>query len=244
MTLMNAVIKRVYGKELTLRETGNSVKKLVSSLNKYLAEHEFLSWLLKISFALAIAAFIWFLVHAYNRFSTLSTKCAAYFAQIGVELKRRNNLIPNLALAVQKSAAHEKDVFKHVSNAREILTQAKDINLNRQEPEKINSVLSRLLALVEQYPNLKVSISVQELIKELSNTENRIATQKAKYNAAAEEFNRLYTVFPTNILGRIYKYPKPMPYVSIEEDLLKTPTIQEKTNSIERNIGITEVSNE
>jgi len=154
------------------------------------------------------------------------TDSKAYFAQVGVELKRRSNLIPNLVVTVRKYAFHEEEIFKHVSDAREMLTQAKNMTEKMEAAAKLDTALSKLLAVVEQYPDLKATQSMQDLIKELTNTENRIAEEKGKYNEVARAYNQLLSAFPTNILGRIYGFAQRMPYIGAEKDLLKTPEVE------------------
>jgi len=128
-------------------------------------------------------------------------------------------------VAARKYAFHEEEVFKHVSDAREMFIRAKDVKEKMQAAAKLDAALSKLLAVVEQYPDLKATESIQDLIKELSNTENRIAEQKGKYNEVARIYNQLLTTFPTNILGRVYGFGQRMPYIGAEKDLLKTPRL-------------------
>lgn len=230
MSLIRAVIKRTYlGKLYPIRALSkrqlNGIKKLTGSIKEYFAKHQILAWLLRTLLTVAIAAIVWTLVHWYNEYARVGTRAEAYFAQVGVELKRRNNLIPNLVVAARKYAFHEEEVFKHVSDAREMFIRAKDVKEKMQAAAKLDAALSKLLAVVEQYPDLKATESIQDLIKELSNTENRIAEQKGKYNEVARIYNQLLTTFPTNILGRVYGFGQRMPYIGAEKDLLKTPKV-------------------
>lgn len=230
MSLIRAVIKRTYlGKLYPIRALSkrqlNGIKKLTGSIKEYFAKHQILAWLLRTLLMVAIAAIVWTLVHWYNEYARVGTRAEAYFAQVGVELKRRNNLIPNLVVAARKYAFHEEEVFKHVSDAREMFIRAKDVKEKMQAAAKLDAALSKLLAVVEQYPDLKATESIQDLIKELSNTENRIAEQKGKYNEVARIYNQLLTTFPTNILGRVYGFGQRIPYIGAEKDLLKTPEV-------------------
>lgn len=230
MSLIRAVIKRTYlGKLYPIRALSkrqlNGIKKLTGSIKEYFAKHQILAWLLRTLLTVAIAAIVWTLVHWYNEYARVGTRAEAYFAQVGVELKRRNNLIPNLVVAARKYAFHEEEVFKHVSDAREMFIRAKDVKEKMQAAAKLDAALSKLLAVVEQYPDLKATESIQDLIKELSNTENRIAEQKGKYNEVARIYNQLLTTFPTNILGRVYGFGQRIPYIGAEKDLLKTPEV-------------------
>lgn len=230
MSLIRAVIRRTYLDKLypiraLSKRQLNGIKKLTGSIKECLAKHQILAWLLRTLLTVAVAAIVWTLIHWYNEYARVGTRAEAYFAQVGVELKRRNNLIPNLVVAARKYAFHEEEVFKHVSDAREMFIRAKDVKEKMQAAAKLDAALSKLLAVVEQYPDLKATESIQDLIKELSNTENRIAEQKGKYNEVARIYNQLLTTFPTNILGRVYGFGQRIPYIGAEKDLLKTPEV-------------------
>lgn len=230
MSLIRAVIRRTYLDKLypiraLSKRQLNGIKKLTGSIKEYFAKHQILAWLLRTLLTVAVAAIVWTLIHWYNEYARVLTRAEAYFAQVGVELKRRNNLIPNLVVAARKYAFHEEEVFKHVSDAREMFIRAKDVKEKMQAAAKLDAALSKLLAVVEQYPDLKATESIQDLIKELSNTENRIAEQKGKYNEVARIYNQLLTTFPTNILGRVYGFGQRIPYIGAEKDLLKTPEV-------------------
>lgn len=230
MSLIRAVIRRAYVDKLypirTLSKRQiNGIKKLTGSIKEYFAKHQILAWLLRTLLTVAIVAIVWALIHWYNDYARVGTRAEAYFAQVGVELKRRTNLIPNLVVAARKYAFHEEEIFKHVSDAREMFIQAKGVKEKMQAAAKLDAALSKLLAVVEQYPDLKATESIQDLIKELSNTENRIAEQKAKYNEVARIYNQLLSTFPTNILGIIYGFGQRKPYIGAESDLLKAPEV-------------------
>jgi len=230
MSLIKAVIRRTYVDKLypiraLSKRQLNGIKKLTGSIKEYFAKHQILAWLLRTLLTVAVVAIVWTLIHWYNEYARVGTRTEAYFAQVGVELKRRNNLIPNLVVAARKYAFHEEEVFKHVSDAREMFVRAKDVKEKMQAAAKLNAALSKLLAVVEQYPDLKATESIQDLIKELSNTENRIAEQKAKYNEVARIYNQLLSTFPTNILGIIYGFGRRKPYIGAESDLLKAPEV-------------------
>jgi len=231
MSLIRAVIRRAYLDKLSPVRTLskrqiNGIRTLAENAKKYLAKHQILAWLLRMLLTAAIAAVIWALIHWYNDYARVGTRAEAYFAQVGVELKRRTNLIPNLVVAARKYAFHEEEIFKHVSDAREMFIQAKGVKEKMQAAAELDAALSKLLALVERYPDLKATESIQDLIKELSNTENRIAEEKAKYNEVARMYNQLLSTFPTNILGRIYGFGQQKPYIGTENDLLKTPEVE------------------
>jgi len=231
MSLINAVIRRAYRDKLyptrkLAKKPIDVIRTLAHNLRTYLAKHEILAWFLRILLTAAIAAVIYALIHWYNDCSRALTRAEAYFAQVGVELKRRGNLIPNLVAATGKYVLHEEEVFKYVSDAREMFVQAKDVKQKVEAAARLETALSKLLAVVENYPELKATQSVQDLIKELSNTENRIAEQKGKYNEEARKYNQILSSFPTNILGRLYGFTRRMPYIAGEKDMLGTPEVE------------------
>jgi len=231
MSLIRAVIRRAYFDKLhpirTLSHRQiDKIKSLAGSINRYLTKHQFLAWLFRTLLTVAVIAVVWALIYWYNDYARVETRAEAYFAQVGVELKRRGNLIPNLISAARKYAFHEEEVFKHVSDAREMFVQAKGLKEKMKAAAELDAALSKLLAVVEQYPDLKATQSIQDLINELSNTENRIAEQKGKYNEVARAYNQLLSAFPTNILGKIYGFGRPMPYIAAEGDLLTTPEVE------------------
>ncbi len=241
MSLIGAVVKALYANEINgNKEQSKKSKKrgfdgLKKSLVKFFEKHNSLVWTCRIIAAAAIATVAWGLIHSYNDYARYNTRAIAYFAHVGVELKRRNNLIPNLIMAAKKYAGHEGEVFKHVCDARELLTNAKTVPDKIQAGKTLDAAFSRLLAVFEQYPDLKATQSIQDLIKELSNTEDRIATEKMKYNEVARAFNQLRKTFPTNILGLVYGFNKNLPYIGSEEDILKTPNVQLEWKEDSRN---------
>ncbi len=231
MSLIRAVISGLYGGELggERKLPGRSRRGLGKTLDKvgeYLSAHRAATWIIRTVIIAALMFSAWALVHCYNQYAHLNTSASAYLAQVGVEMKRRNNLIPNLIEVAKKYAVYEGDVFKHVSDAREVFVGAGSTNDKIQAGNQLDSALSRLLAVFEQYPDLKAAQPMQDLIKEIANTENRIADQKAKYNDVARQFNQIRQSFPTNILGRLYGFQDPLVYISAEEDLIKTPMVR------------------
>jgi LemA protein len=225
--LLGPVIQKIYQKDLdrlkdTPKEKMGGLKYTLQQLKKY----PFLAWCTRILLLAVAFLVIWILISTFNQFSTLLASVNGYYADLGKELKRRENLIPNILVIVNKYAAHETKLFKYVCDARERLKQAKGISGKIGAIKGLDNVISGLLALFEQYPDLKATQSAQDLIKELTNTENRIAEAKSKYNRYAESYNKLSTCFPGVLLGRLYGFPRLVPYVGTDKDVLKVPNIQ------------------
>jgi LemA protein len=120
----------------------------------------------------------------------------ANWAQIETQLQRRGDLIPNLVNTVKGYAKHESKVFKDIANARSLLLAAKGPAKKAEADAALTGALGRLLAVVEQYPNLKADKSFTRLQDELAGTENRIAVARKRYNDSVKVFNMSIKQFP------------------------------------------------
>jgi LemA protein len=145
-------------------------------------------------------------VGAYNRMITEREAVDKAWAQVENVLQRRADLIPNLVETVKGYAAHEKEVFENVAAARARLAGA----TTPQEAENANagltSALGRLLAIAENYPQLKANENFIRLQDELAGSENRIATERMRYNEAVRSYNTLIKRFPGNIVAGIFTF--------------------------------------
>lgn len=210
----------------------NGFNAQLKKLEAYLDEHEFVAGMLRTAVIIIVILIIGALIYMYNTFSKLHTDILVSYAQIGVETKRRDNLIPNLIVTTKIYAIHEQKAFKYVSDAREMLSNAKNIRESEKLSANLDTALSKLFALFEQYPDLKATQSVQDLIKELANTENRIAEKKEQYNLAIYRYNALLLEFPSNFFGRLFGFWPPFEYCSIQEDKMQTPAVISEWNKI------------
>lgn len=118
------------------------------------------------------------------------------WAQVENVLQRRADLIPNLVSTVKGYASHEKEVFTNIADARSKLAGASTPKQAAAANQQLNSALSRLLVVVERYPDLKANQSFGKLMNQLEGTENRIATERRRYNDAVKEFNLSIKKFP------------------------------------------------
>ena len=144
----------------------------------------------------------------YNKFVTLDEGVKSAWAQVENQLQRRYDLIPNLVETVKGYAKQEKDVLVEVTNARARATGATNV------PDKINAnneltgALSRLLVVIEKYPDLKSNQNFLRLQDELAGTENRIAVERMRYNEVVQAYNVAIRSFPANMLAGMFGFAK------------------------------------
>ena len=156
---------------------------------------------------LAVSVFSFF-KGSYNKFVTLDEGVKSAWAQVENQLQRRYDLIPNLVETVKGYAKQEKDVLVEVTNARARVGGAATV------PDKINAnneltgALSRLLVVVEKYPDLKSNQNFLRLQDELAGTENRISVERKRYNDAVQGYNVAIRSFPANLLAGMFGFGK------------------------------------
>ena len=122
-------------------------------------------------------------------------------------MQRRNDLIPNLVETVKGYAQHEEDVFKDIADARAKLLAAKSPEETiAAAANQQTSALGRLLAVVENYPQLKANEQFNRLMDELSGTENRIAVERMRYNEKVQEYNTSRRQFPSNVTAKLFSF--------------------------------------
>jgi LemA protein len=160
------------------------------------------SWILLV---LVVAVVLW-MVGAYNGLVSLKNQTLNAFKQIDVQLKRRHDLIPNLVNAVRGAMDFEKDTLEAVIQAR---NQAVKVNAAGPDAVKqisqaenvLSGALSRLMVVVEQYPQLKATGNIAQLQEELTSTENKVAFARQLYNDTATQYNTKQQQFPTSLVA-------------------------------------------
>ena len=176
--------------------------------------------------ALAVAAvLVLSLVGMYNRFVTLGESVKAAWAQVDNQLERRNDLIPNLVNTVKGYASHEKEIFENVAAARAMMSGAKTVGEKIQASQGMDNALSRLLAIAENYPQLKANENFIRLQDELAGTENRIATERMRYNEVVRSYNIALKTFPANIIASIFRFTEQSTYFKPEEKAKEVPKV-------------------
>jgi LemA protein len=143
---------------------------------------------------------------SYNRFVSQEEAVKAQWAQVQNQLQRRNDLIPNLVETVKGYAQHEESVFQDIAEARSRLLAAQTPADTIQAANQQTSALGRLLAVVENYPQLKANEQFNRLMDELAGTENRIAVERMRYNEKIQEYNTSRRQFPANITASLFRF--------------------------------------
>lgn len=142
----------------------------------------------------------------YNNFVSLDETVKSAWSQVENQLQRRYDLIPNLVETVKGYAKQEKDVFVEVTNARSKVGGAGNIPDKINANNELTTALSRLLVVVERYPDLKSNQNFMRLQDELAGTENRIAVERKRYNDAVRTYNITVKSFPANLLAGMFGF--------------------------------------
>ena len=149
---------------------------------------------------------VWIFIGGYNKLVSLEQTVNAAESNIQTQLQRRSDLIPNLVNTVKGYASQEKDIFTDIANARSRLAGATNINDQANADNDLSNALSRLLVIVERYPDLKSNQNFQNLSVQLEGTENRIAIARQDYNIAVTNYNTKRRKFPSNIISSLFGF--------------------------------------
>ena len=143
---------------------------------------------------------------SYNKFVGQEEAIKTQWAQVENQLQRRNDLIPNLVETTKGIAQQEKDVFGQIAESRAKLAGAKTPEQTIEAANQQTSALQRLLVIVENYPQLRSNEQFARLSDELSGTENRIATERMRYNERVQAYNTSRRSFPSNVTAGIFGF--------------------------------------
>ena len=181
-----------------------------------------------------VAVVVFYFVYLYNNFVSLTQRAKEAWADIDVQLKRRYDLIPNLIETVKGYASHERETLDAVTEARTTATQT-HIDVGAVTPEQmaamsgaeaaLSGALGKLIAIAENYPDLKANTNFLELQRELSDTENKIQAARRFYNGNVRDLNIALESFPSNIVGNMFKFKAEpffeLPETSVEREPVK-----------------------
>jgi LemA protein len=162
--------------------------------------------LLTIVIVVIVIIIIVTIIHMYNNLVGLRNRVKNSYAQIDVQLKRRNDLIPNLVETVKGYAAHEKGVLEEVTKARTGVMNASTIEETSAADNQLTGALKTLFAVAENYPDLKANSNFQQLQSDLTDTEDKIAYARQFYNDVVLKYNNACQQFPSSMLARMFGF--------------------------------------
>ena len=178
-----------------------------------------------------VAVIVFLAVGGYNRLVSLRNRVKNAFAQIDVQLTRRHDLIPNLVETVKGYIKHERETLEAVIAARN--TAIAGLKAAEANPASANAIqqlgtaetaltgaLSRLLAVVEAYPDLKANQNMMQLTEELSSTENRVAFSRQAYNDSVMDYNNACEMFPSGVIANLFNF-KSATMLEIEDTAMR-----------------------
>lgn len=169
----------------------------------------------------------------YNKFQSLDEEANASWSEVLNQYQRRADLVPNLVETVKGYAAHEKEVFTEVTNARakvgsmqmtpEMLSDPAAMQAFQAAQGQMTSALSRLMLVAENYPNLKADQAFRDLQAQLEGTENRVTVARNRYIATVKDYNVHARSFPSNITAMIFGYEPKANFTVANEQEISTP---------------------
>lgn len=147
------------------------------------------------------------------------------WAQVENQLQRRYDLIPNLVNTVKGYAAQEKEIFTNIAEARSKLAGSGSQKETIAASGQMESALSRLLVVVENYPNLKSDANFRQLQDELAGSENRLSTERRRFNESVKVYNRSIRLFPKSLVAGLFGFDK-KDYFEIDQGARNVPKVE------------------
>lgn len=157
---------------------------------------------------IALGAVVLWIMYTYNSLVTLKNRADEAWSDIGVQLKRRYDLIPNLIETVKGYASHEAGTFQKVIEARNAAMGAHTMSEHAQTENMLTGALKSIFALAEAYPDLKANQNFLELQRELTDTEDKVQAARRFYNSNVRDLNIKLQEFPTNLIGNSFGFSK------------------------------------
>ena len=160
-----------------------------------------------------------------NQMVALKENVQQAWSQVDVVIQRRADLVPNLVATVKGYATHEQEIFENVAKARSALAGAQTPASRIAANEQLTGALGRLLAIVENYPDLKANENFLRLQDELAGTENRNAVERRRYNQSVQAYNTYIQLFPNNLVASIMGFQRNDAYFKAEEAARTVPKV-------------------
>jgi LemA protein len=185
---------------------------------------DIIGWIILGVIVLVIIGLILWIVGIYNRFVSLKNSSEATLGQIRVAMKKRLDMIDQLLGSVKSYAKFEKETLERVTAMRASVATAGPGDLNKVEAES-RSIFGRLLAVAENYPDLKTSGTVMSMMDSIKTLEDEIARQRYTFNNISQEFNTMMDTIPSNFVGKMMHLVK-LEYLQFEEAIKTPPKIE------------------
>jgi LemA protein len=184
----------------------------------------FIPWIILGVIALVIIGLVLWAIGIYNRFVSLKNSSEATLGQIRVAMKKRLDMIDQLLGAVKSYAKFERETLERVTAMRASVATAGPGDLNKVEAES-RSIFGRLLAVAENYPDLKTSTTVTSLMDSVKGLEDEIARQRYTFNNISQEYNTMVDTIPSNLVAKLMGAIK-LEYLQFEEAIKTPPKIE------------------
>jgi LemA protein len=182
-------------------------------------------WIVLGVIVLVVVGVAGMLVSKWNDLITMDTDIKAKWAQVDNQLQRRADLIPNVVETVKGFAAQERGILESIASARAKMAGAGTVQDRITASNELTGALSRLLVVVENYPNLKSDATFARLMDELAGTENRLAVERKRYNDAVQVYNVTVRRFPGNLLASSLGF-KEQPFFEVPAAARQAPQVK------------------
>lgn len=183
-------------------------------------------WLIIAAVVVLIIGWLW---SSYNRLVTANEAINNQWAQVEAQYQRRFDLIPNLVSAVKGAMGQEQQVFSDLAAARASYSGAQTVNDKAAAASQVESSLGRLIAIMENYPQLKSIDTVQTLMAQLEGTENRISVERQRFNDQVQNFNLMTKRFPGNIIASWFGFTEKN-YFQVSSGASEAPKVDLQLN--------------
>jgi LemA protein len=183
-----------------------------------------MGWIVGIGIGiLAIVLIVWFIA-IYNSLVTFKKRVQNAWAQIDVQLNRRHDLIPNLVNSVKGYMKFEQETLQKVIDARSKALSSGNLKDKMDAENQLTGALGRLIAVFERYPELKANENVADLMRQLTDTENKIAYARQFYNDIVTRYNTKLMVFPSNLVANAFHFEE-MPLFEAPQEARNAPKV-------------------